>query len=112
MLLSRQRGEHQEQRKHSGANQGHFLPLSTGRLDAIPECGVYAKPAGEKSQLRSTPQPRDGRRPRSVISIYYFYRGRGFFMFARAYAITAMAAAFSRSSAGTTLSRVSAALWW
>jgi hypothetical protein len=59
MLLSLgQRGEHQEQRKHSGASQVHFFRLSIGRLDAIPECGVYAKPASEKSQPRSTPQPR------------------------------------------------------
>ena len=39
------------------------------------------------------------------------YLGSGSFRFASAYAITAIAAAFSRSSAGTTLSRVSAAVW-
>ncbi len=33
-------------------------------------------------------------------------------MLANAYPMTAMAAAFSRNSLGTTLSSVSAAVWW
>jgi hypothetical protein len=40
------------------------------------------------------------------------YRGSGSFMLARAYPMTAIAAAFSRSSLGTILSSVSAAVWW
>lgn len=39
------------------------------------------------------------------------YLGNGSFMQAKAYPMTAMAAAFSRSSVGTILSSVSAALW-
>ena len=39
------------------------------------------------------------------------YRGKGFVIAARAYPITAMVAAFSRSSLATILSRVSAAVW-
>jgi hypothetical protein len=38
-------------------------------------------------------------------------RGSGEVLEANAYAITTMAAAFSRNSAGATLSRVSAAVW-
>ena len=41
-----------------------------------------------------------------------FQRGNGSGMSASAYPITAMAAAFSRSSCGTILSSVSAAVWW
>ena len=40
------------------------------------------------------------------------YRGSGSFMLAKAYPMTAIAAAFSRSSPGTILSSVSAAVWW
>ena len=39
-------------------------------------------------------------------------RGNGSGKSARAYPMTAIAAAFSRSSSGTILSSVSAAVWW
>jgi hypothetical protein len=40
------------------------------------------------------------------------HRGRGSGIAASAYPMTAMAVAFSRSSRGTILSSVSAAVWW
>jgi hypothetical protein len=50
--------------------------------------------------------------PDTDRSKLHHYRGSGFFMLASAYPITAIAAPFSRSSLGTTLSSVSAAVWW
>jgi hypothetical protein len=79
--------------------------------------GAPVRPAEQSSAIPSpyksielgSTRTGEGTRPHMVRDAQ---RGRGSGIAASAYPMTAMAVAFSRSSWGTILSSVSAAVWW